>query len=81
MFGLTQLGVEAFLAAMGIQFVSSLMGTAVASIAPEIARTLQANSTFAGLYIGFMYVGACISSLVGGNFIRRYGPAHITVLI
>ena len=78
MFGLTQLGVEAFLAAMGIQFVSSLMGIAVASIAPEIARSLQASSTFAGLYIGFMYVGACISSLVGGNFIRRYGPAHIT---
>ncbi len=77
MFGLTRLGIQAFLAAMGIQLVSSLMGTAVASIAPEIAKSLNANSTFAGLYIGFLYVGACISSLTGGNFIRRFGPAHI----
>lgn len=78
MFGLTRLGVQAFFAAMGIQLVSSLMGTAVASIAPEIAHYLQANSTFAGLYIGFLYVGACFSSLTGGNFIRRFGPAHVT---
>lgn len=77
MFGLTSIGIQAFLAAMGIQLVSSLMGTAVASIAPEIAKSLNANSTFAGLYIGFLYVGACISSLTGGNFIRRFGPAHI----
>ncbi len=38
MLGLTRLGIQAFLAAMGIQLVSSLMGTAVASIAPEIAK-------------------------------------------
>ncbi len=80
MLGLTRLGIQAFLAAMGIQLVSSLMGTAVASIAPEIAKSLNANSTFAGLYIGFLYVGACISSLTGGNFIRRYGPAHICMI-
>ena len=78
MFGLSKLGIQAFIGAMVIQLVSSLMGTAVVSIAPEIARALKADSTFAGLYIGFLYAGACISSLCGGNFIRRYGPAHIT---
>ena len=78
MLNLTRLGLQAFLGAIAIQMVSSLMGTAVASIAPEVARGLSADSTFAGLYIGCLYVGACLSSLCGGNFIRRFGPAHIS---
>ena len=58
MLNLTRLGLQAFLGAIAIQMVSSLMGTAVASIAPEVARGLSADSTFAGLYIGCLYVGA-----------------------
>ena len=61
MLNLTRLGLQAFLGAIAIQMVSSLMGTAVASIAPEVARGLSADSTFAGLYIGCLYVGACRS--------------------
>ena len=60
MLNLTRLGLQAFLGAIAIQMVSSLMGTAVASIAPEVARGLSADSTFAGLYIGCLYVGASL---------------------
>ncbi|MCD8339248.1 MAG: MFS transporter [Burkholderiales bacterium] len=62
---------------MVVQFVASMIGTTVAAVAPEITASIHFDSSFMGIYTACLYVGACLSSLVGGNFIIKYGPARI----
>ncbi len=75
--GLDRLGVQAMSTAMIVGFVASMVGTTVAAVAPEITASIHFNTSFMGLYTACLYVGACLSSLVGGNFIVKYGPARI----
>ncbi|MCD8338596.1 MAG: MFS transporter [Burkholderiales bacterium] len=75
---LDRLGVQALSTAMIAQLVAGLMSHTVSAIAPEITRTLHFSSSFIGIYTSCIYLGACLSSLVSGTFIRKYGPARIT---
>ncbi len=74
---LDRLGVQALWTAMIAQFVASAMSHAVSTVAPEITHSLHFNASFMGFYTACVYTGACISALIGGNFIQKYGPARI----
>ncbi|MCD8339379.1 MAG: MFS transporter [Burkholderiales bacterium] len=74
---LDQLGVQALWTAIIVQFVAGLMTSSVSAVAPQIISSIHFNTSFIGLYTSCVYVGACICSLIGGTFIRKYGPARM----
>ncbi len=79
MAGLTHLGVQALVTAMIVKFTAGMMSHSVAAVAPEITSQLHIDYSFIGIYTALTYAGACISTLIGGNFIRKFGAALMCI--
>ncbi|MEP7061366.1 MAG: MFS transporter [Betaproteobacteria bacterium] len=65
-------------ATLAIQIYTSFAGTATAVLAPEIARDLDVDAKWIGVFIGLVYVGGMFASLVSGTFIRRHGAIRVS---
>lgn len=65
-------------ATFAIQIYTSFAGTATAVLAPELARELDITPKWIGVFIGLVYAGAMLASLVCGTFIRRQGAIRVS---
>ncbi|MCD8340006.1 MAG: MFS transporter [Burkholderiales bacterium] len=78
MFGTVgRVGIQALATAMFVKFVAGMMSHSVAAVAPEIKSALDIDYSFIGIYTALTYAGACISALIGGNFVRKYGATRM----
>lgn len=60
------------------QSLVSLAMLSPAAVAPAIARDLHVSSAMIGWWISMAYGGAMITSLLGGNAVRRFGATRST---
>lgn len=60
------------------QSLVSLAMLSPAAVAPAIARDLQVSGAMIGWWISMAYGGAMITSLLGGNAVRRFGATRST---
>ena len=65
-------------ATLAIQSMVSMAVLTLPVVAPIIGPALGISQTFAGLYIGIVYVGAMIGSLSAGAAVRRWGPVRVS---
>ncbi len=63
---------------LAIQAFTSLAATAPAVLAPELGPAVGLNPNLIGAFIGMLYLGAMLASLVSGGFIERYGPIRVS---
>jgi MFS family permease len=68
----------ALAATLAIQMFTSLAATAPAVLAPELAREMGVAPQWIGVFVGLVYVGAMLASLVSGGFISRYGAIRVS---
>ena len=68
----------ALAATLAIQVFTSLAATAPAVLAPEFARDMGFAPQWIGLFVGLIYVGAMLASLVSTGFIVRYGAIRVS---
>jgi MFS family permease len=68
----------ALAATLAIQVFVSLAGTAPAVLAPVLAVDLGITPKWIGVFVGLVYAGAMVGSLVCGGFIARYGPIRVS---
>ena len=61
-----------------IQVAASASMVALATVAPLAAADLHVPASMIGTYLAILYVGAAISSVSGGNLVRRYGGIHVS---
>lgn len=67
------------LTTLAIQALVSMAALTMPVLAPEAAEAGGA-ATLAGLFIGFVYAGAVLSSLISGGLIDRFGPIRTSQL-
>jgi MFS family permease len=72
------LALVTLVATSAIQVYTSFAGTATAVLAPELAGDLGVAPTWIGVFVGLVYAGAMLASLVGGTLIRRYGAVRVS---
>jgi predicted MFS family arabinose efflux permease len=63
---------------LAIQAMVSLALLTLPVMAPEVARSLQISAVWVGAYISVSYVGAIVSSLLGGTASRRWGAIRVS---
>jgi MFS family permease len=68
----------ALAATLAIQMFTSLAATAPVVLAPELAREMGVAPQWIGVFVGLVYVGAMLASLVSGGFISRYGAIRVS---
>lgn len=68
----------ALAATLAIQIFVSLVATATAVLAPEIAPTFGIAPKWLGAFVGLVYVGAMLASLACGGFIERFGAIRVS---
>jgi len=68
----------ALAATLAIQIFTSLTSAAPAVLAPAIAHDLGITPTWIGVFVGLVYAGAMLGSLVCGGFIARYGAIRVS---
>ena len=68
----------ALTATLAIQMFTSLAATAPAVLAPELAREMGVAPQWIGVFVGLVYVGAMVASLVSAGFIERYGAIRVS---
>ena len=68
-----RLAAVALASTLAIQVYTSLAGTAVAVLAPEIAADLGVPARWVGGFVGLVYLGAMMASFVSGAWIARLG--------
>jgi MFS family permease len=68
----------ALAATLAIQVFTSLAATAPAVLAPVLAADLGIAPTWIGVFVGLVYAGAMVGSLVCGGFIARFGPIRVS---
>ena len=68
----------ALAATLAIQVYTSLAATAAAALAPVIAAGLGVPAQWVGGYVGIVYTGAAVASLLCGAFIARYGAIRVS---
>jgi MFS family permease len=72
-------GASAALAAtLAIQIFVSLVATAAAVLAPEIAQSFAIAPKWVGVFVSLIYLGAMFASLASGGFIERYGAIRVS---
>lgn len=76
--GTRQTARVALAATLAIQVFVSLAATAPAVLAPVLAADLRITPKWIGVFVGLVYAGAMVSSLVCGGFIARYGPIRVS---
>ena len=68
----------ALAATLAIQIFVSLVATAPAVLAPEIAGAFSIAPKWVGVFVSLVYVGAMFASLASGGFIERYGAIRVS---
>jgi MFS family permease len=63
---------------LAIQVFTALAATATSVLAPEIARDFALPPTLVGVFVGIVYAGGAVASLVSGGFIGRYGSIRVS---
>ncbi len=63
----------ALAATLAIQVYTSFAASATAVLAPELARDFGLPARFVGLFVGILYAGSAVASLLSGAFIVRHG--------
>ncbi len=59
---------------LAIQAIASMAVLTLPVMAPVIGPALNVSQSFAGFYIGVLYVGAMTGSLAAGAAVERWGP-------
>ncbi len=70
--------VVALAATLAIQVFTSLAATAPAVLAPELAREMGVAPQWIGVFVGLVYLGAMLASLVSAGFIERFGAIRVS---
>jgi len=68
----------ALAATLAIQIFVSLVATATAVLAPEVAQSFAIAPKWVGVFVSLIYVGAMFASLASGGFIERYGAIRVS---
>src|SRR5512142_2658246 len=68
----------ALAATTALQIYASLAATATSVLAPEIAQTFSIMPKWIGVFVGLVYAGAMVASLVCGGFIERFGAIRVS---
>ncbi len=68
----------ALVVTLAIQMFTSLTVSAIAVLAPEIARDFALPPKLVGVFVGMVYVGSMTSSLASGGFIERFGAIRVS---
>ena len=76
--GAARTAVIALAITLAIQMYTSLALMATSVLAPEIARDLALSPKLVGVFVGLVYVGGAVTSLVSGGFIARYGAIRVS---
>ncbi len=63
---------------LAIQVFTSLAATATSVLAPEIGRDLGLAPKLVGVFVGLLYGGGMMGSLVSGGFVERYGAIRVS---
>ncbi len=65
---------------LAVQVLTSMASLTVPVLAPDIATATGMPAQLAGVYIGVVYAGAILSSLISGAFIARFGAIRVSQL-
>ncbi len=68
----------ALFSTLAIQIYVAFAATATAVLAPVIAPDLGVPPQFLGAFVGLVYAGSMVSSLVGGGLAVRHGPVRVS---
>jgi len=68
----------ALIATLAIQIFTSLTSSAPAVLAPALAGDLGITPKWIGVFVGLIYSGAMLGSLVCGGFIAKYGAIRVS---
>jgi MFS family permease len=63
---------------LAIQVFTSLAATATSVLAPEIGRDLGVAPKLVGVFVGVLYGGGMMGSLVSGGFVERFGAIRVS---
>ena len=66
------------LATVAIQVMTALSMMAVPVLAPTAAADIGVSATYVGLFVGIVYLGAMLSSLVGATLVLRFGAIRVS---
>lgn len=61
-----------------IQALGSMALLTLPVMAPEVGRALQVSPALVGLYISLVYVGAVVSTVLGGALVARWGAIRVS---
>jgi len=76
--GDTKRAFVALAATTALQIYASLAATAPSVLAPEIAQAVAIAPKWIGVFVGLIYAGAMLASLVCGGFIDRFGAIRVS---
>ena len=65
-------------ATLAIQVYVSFAATATAVLAPAIAESIGVPASWIGAWVGLLYVGAMVASLLSGVYIARHGAIRVS---
>ena len=68
----------ALVVTLAIQAFTSLAATTPAVLAPELAEELGISASWIGVFVGLVYAGAMLSSIVSIGFMERYGAIRVS---
>ena len=63
---------------LAIQIFAAMAATAVSVLAPEIGRDVGVAPKLVGVFVGVVYAGSMVASLVSGMFIERHGAIRVS---
>jgi MFS family permease len=63
---------------LAIQVFTAVAATAVSVLAPEIGRDVGIAPKLVGVFVGIVYAGSMLASLVSGMFIERHGAIRVS---
>lgn len=63
---------------LAIQAMASMAVLTLPVLAPVLGLALHISPSFAGLYIGVVYIGATTGSLAAGAAVARWGPVRVS---
>ena len=68
----------ALVVTLAIQAFTSLAATTPAVLAPELAEEMGISASWIGVFVGLVYAGAMLSSVVSIGFMERYGALRVS---
>lgn len=66
------------LVTVAIQVMAALAMLTVPVLAPSAAADIGLSATYVGLFVGIVYFGAMLASLVGGTLVVRFGAIRVS---